>query len=349
MFLILDEKRIEKQRARIRKKKRRKRVIKLYALFFVITALLFLLTILVIKDVPSKFIDNPFKIADMRFGKEESSDGDSSKALLDIQVDLKQLNSNNAILLDLSSDSVLVEKNSSKRIYPASLTKIMTAILAIENTPDLNKKLRIPSELFQDLYSQNASLAGFLPDEKVKYKDAIYGILLPSGAECCLAVADSIAGSESAFVDLMNQKASELGMKNTHFCNTTGLHDEDHYSTVEDISTLLKYALKNDVFRTIFTSSRYSTTPSNGHPDGFTFHSTMFKYLDSAEVTRGEILGGKTGYTGEAGLCLASLARVNGNEYILVTAQADGTHQTEQFHIMDAVNVYSQIGIAATD
>lgn len=88
-------------------------------------------------------------------------------------------------------------------------------------------------------------------------------------------------------------------------------------------------------FRDVFTSSRYSTLPSEQHPEGFTFHSTMFKYMDSTEVTGGEILGGKTGYTEEAGLCLASLAQVNGKEYILVTAKANGTHQTEQFHILD--------------
>lgn len=352
----MDERSIEKQRAKRRKKLRRKRIIRLYALFFIIMVLLFILATLVMKDFKSMKSEDLPKISDMRFGNFETPDGDSKKPVKDskkpltnIQVDLDHLNSPNAILVDLSQNKVLVEHNSSERIYPASLTKIMTAILAIENIPDLNQTLIISSDLFQDLYSQNASLAGFLPDEKVKYKDAIYGILLPSGAECCLAIADSIAGSESAFVEMMNQKAADLGMKNTHFCNTTGLHDDNHYSTVKDFAVLLKYALKNDTFRKVFTSSRYSTTPSNCHPDGFTFHSTMFRYLESTEVTGGEILGGKTGYTGEAGLCLASLASVNGNEYILVTAHANGTHLTEQFHIIDAVNVYSQIGIAANN
>ena len=177
-------------------------------------------------------------------------------------------------------------------------------------------------------------------------KDLLYGVLLPSGAECCLAFADRISGSEEEFVSLMNDKAQELGMKNTHFTNSTGLHDPEHYSTVEDISILLQYALKNEYFRDAFTSSRYSTLPSEQHPEGFTFHSTIFKYMDSTEVTGGEILGGKTGYTEEAGLCLASLAQVNGKEYILVTAKANGTHQTEQFHILDAINVYNQIGEA---
>ena len=143
---------------------------------------------------------------------------------------------------------------------------------------------------------------------------------------------------------MMNDKAKELGMKDTHFCNTTGLHDPDHYSTVKDISILLQYALESDDFRQVFCSSRHSVRPTEQHPEGFTFNSTMFQYMDSTEVVGGEILGGKTGYTEEAGLCLASLAEVNGREYILVTAKANGTHDTEQFHILDAVNVYSQIG-----
>ena len=104
------------------------------------------------------------------------------------------------------------------------------------------------------------------------------------------------------------------------------------------------FALQYEDFRQAFSSSRYSTRPTNQHPDGFTFRSTMFKYMDSTEVVGGEIIGGKTGYTEEAGLCLASLAEVDGKEYILVTAKANGTHQTEQFHILDAINVYSQIG-----
>ncbi len=303
---------------------------------------------IVMKELQSMNEDQPFKISDIKTKDLVAPDRRTANPT-GIPVDLDRLNSPNAILVDLNSEKVLVEHNSSERIYPASLTKIMTAILAIENTPDLDQTLIFLPELFQDLYSQNASMAGFQPGEEVKYKDALYGILLPSGAECCLAFADAIAGSESEFVEMMNRKAEKLGMKNTHFRNTTGLHDDDHYSTVKDISILLQYALKNDVFRTVFTSSRYSTTPSNSHPDGFTFRSTMFKNMDSSEVPGGEILGGKTGYTGEAGLCLASLASVNGNEYILVTAHADGTHQTEQLHIMDAVNVYSQLGVAAAN
>lgn len=270
--------------------------------------------------------------------------GADNESVSGIGIDLTHLYSPYAILVDLDSGSVLEEHNAQERIYPASLTKIMTAILAIENTADMEEIITVPSDFFDALYVEEASMAGFQPGERARLKDLLYGILLPSGAECCMTFADRIAGSEEAFTGMMNQKAEELGLKNTHFCNVTGLHDPDHYSTVEDISILLQYALKNDYFRAAFTSSRYSTIPSDYHPEGFTFFSTMFQYMDSAQVTGGEILGGKTGYTEEAGQCLASLAAVGGKEYILVTAKANGSHQTEQFHILDAENVYSQIG-----
>ncbi|MFQ7553317.1 MAG: D-alanyl-D-alanine carboxypeptidase family protein, partial [Blautia marasmi] len=172
--------------------------------------------------------------------------------------------------------------------------------------------------------------------------DLLYGVLLPSGAECCLTFAERIAGSEEAFVDMMNEKAKELGMEHTHFTNSTGLQDEDHYSTVRDISVLLRYALAGDTFRQVFTSSSYSTNPSACHPEGFTFVSTMFQEMSSAQVNGGEILGGKTGYTKDAGLCLASLAVIDGKEYILVTAHANGNHETKQYHVQDAVKVYDQ-------
>ena len=153
-----------------------------------------------------------------------------------------------------------------------------------------------------------------------------------------------IAGSEEAFAAMMNEKAQELELYDTHFCNATGLHDPQHYSTVEDIAQLLQYALQNQTFREAFTSSRYSTFPTVQHPEGFTFYSTMFTAMESPEVTGGVILGGKTGYTEEAGLCLASLAEIEGKEYILVTANAAGSHQTEPYHTIDAANVYSQVG-----
>ncbi|MBG9453209.1 D-Ala-D-Ala carboxypeptidase [Lysinibacillus sphaericus] len=253
------------------------------------------------------------------------------------------LHSSNAILVNLDTKMILLDKGSDEMIYPASLTKIMTVLVAIENIPNLQEKILLPKSIFKDLYEENATMAGFLPNEEVTAEDLLYGTMLPSGADASIGLADYIAGSERKFVKLMNEKAKQLGMKNTHFKNTTGLHHPDHYTSVKDISILLQYALTNKTFRDIYTAEKYSIKSTNLHPEGMTVSSRMFKNLDANEKMRGEIIGGKTGYTEQAGLCLASLATINGEEYILVTVGAEGDSRTEQFNITDALAVYRQL------
>jgi serine-type D-Ala-D-Ala carboxypeptidase (penicillin-binding protein 5/6) len=269
-----------------------------------------------------------------------------SKIELDLSVSISsdKLNSPNAILIRLKDHSTLMQKNSEEKIYPASLTKMMTAIVAIENLPDLKGEIKLTNSTFQGLYEADASMAGFQPGEEVRVIDLLYGALLPSGAESCIGLAAQIAGSERNFVKIMNQKAADLGMNRTHFDNATGLHNENHYTTVKDLSILLSYALQNDTFREIFTTSRYSTQPTNKHPGGITFYSTMFEELSNQNIIGWKILGGKTGYTDEAGLCLASLAKVGRQEYILISAGAKGDHHSEQYNITDAIAVYKSIG-----
>lgn len=186
-------------------------------------------------------------------------------------------------------------------------------------------------------------MAGFRPGETATVRDLLYGALLPSGAECCEALAREVSGSEEAFVELMNQKAAELGMASTHFCNPTGLHDPEHVSTVRDMARLLRAAMQNEMFRTIFATARYTVPPTNLHPDGFTMESTFWSELDGTELRRGKFLGGKTGYTSAAGLCLASAVEVKGKTYLMVTAGAQGNHNTEPYHVDDAVNVCRQL------
>lgn len=268
----------------------------------------------------------------------------STELVLSVSISSDKLNSPNAILIRLSDNAILMQKNSEEKIYPASLTKMMTAIVAIENLLDLKEEIKLTNSTFQGLYESDASIADLLPGEQVKAIDLLYGVMLPSGAECCVALADKITGSEQSFVNIMNQRAAGLGMDNTHFENATGLHDENHYTTVKDLSILLRYALQNDTFREIFTSFCYSTQPTNKHPRGITFYSTMFEYLNNQSIVDGEILGGKTGYTDEAGLCLASLAKVDKQEYILVSVGAKGDHHSEQYNIIDAFTVYNSLG-----
>ena len=276
---------------------------------------------------------------------DEAADTDQNISFSEI-AQLDTLNSPYAVLMDASTGEILAEQNADTQMYPASMTKILTAVTAMESVNSLDEIVTMPYEIYAALYEEGASMAGFEAGEQASVRQLLYGVILPSGAECCIALADLIDGSESAFVQRMNEKAQALGMSSTHFVTCTGLHDAQHYSTVRDIAVLLQYALQSSDFREIFTAHSYSVAPTAQHPEGFTFYSTMFQSLGDASVTGGEILGGKTGYTEEAGLCLASLAQVNGREYILVTADAPGSHDTEPLHTIDAKAVYNRIGEA---
>ena len=261
------------------------------------------------------------------------------------ELDVTGVNSTNVVLMDVKSGKVIGALNGEERIYPASMTKIMTAIIALEAFSDLDHEITLSEDIFYALDGQDATQAGFRPGESVRVRDLVYGVMLPSGAECCLALADEVSGSEEAFVEKMNKKAKSIGMKDTHFMDCTGLHDPEHYSTAYDIALLLKYALHNDTFRDVAESHFHSTPATNVHSDGITYYSTMFKNMSDTSVMGGEILGGKTGYTSEAGHCLASFAQIYDREYILVTAGA-AADATGVPHILDAKTIYNRLGEA---
>ena len=132
-------------------------------------------------------------------------------------------------------------------------------------------------------------------------------------------------------------------MKHTNFVNSTGLHDPKHVSTAEDLEILLRYALKNPRFRKVFETMQYRTEPTQKHPEGLLLQSTLTDYKDQLKPTNGRFLGGKTGYTKEAGLCLASWVNIRGKRYILVTAGARGDHHTRPFHVLDAESIYQEL------
>ncbi len=252
-----------------------------------------------------------------------------------------ELNSKNVLLTDFDGNE-LYSENQYEKVSPASLTKIMTAIVAIENISDLDEKIMITGEIYDKVYAENGSTAGFLAYENVTYRDLLYGTILSSGAECCLTLANYISGSEWKFVQLMNDKAKELGMNDTNFTNVCGFYNYDHYSTAADISLLLQYSLKNDDFFEVFTSETYYTE-TDQHTSGITLSSTMFSVMDEPYITGGKMLGGKTGFTDQSGLCLASIAEVDGEYYMLVTMGAPGSHYTEPMHVNDALTVYERL------
>ena len=204
----------------------------------------------------------------------------------------------------------------------ASLTKIMTCLVSIENIDDLSATAPIDTESYQRLVKENASMAGFYGGETTTYRDLLYGAMLPSGGEASDSLAINISDSTLDFVGLMNDKAKELNLSNTHFQNVDGMDEIDHYSSAKDIAMLLKYALDNENFRAVFTKKEYTSTQTADHPEGLYMQSTIFKHLDAYKQDGFEIIGGKSGTTDKAGLCWATLATKNGKEYIIVTMGA---------------------------
>ena len=140
----------------------------------------------------------------------------------------EQLDAQYAVLIDCDNHKILAQKNSDVRMYPASMTKLMTIIVAIENTENFQDTFELPEEVLESCWEQNASMAGFWAGEPVTVMDMLYGAALPSGADATIGLATYVSGSEEKFVKLMNQKVKELGLENTHFVNTSGLHDENH-------------------------------------------------------------------------------------------------------------------------
>ncbi len=281
-------------------------------------------------------------------------EGDGSQQAMSGSV--MNLYSNHVLLVRLEDFQTLREYQSSAVIYPASMTKMMTAILAIEALDNFDEQIVMQPSWIEELREKNASMAGFLPGEAVCVRDLLYAALLPSGADAAVALASRVSGSEENFTELMNEKARSLGMQNTHFANATGLHDDSHVTTLKDMALLMDYALDNAIFRRIFTTHEYQTKPTKFHENGIYLESTLFgkmaeasKEEDGSLGAQGEmpgtgwIIGGKTGYTPQAGLCLASLAQIGSDEYILLTSGACGDTTTLPYHIFDAVEVYEHI------
>lgn len=245
-----------------------------------------------------------------------------------------KLNSEKVIMYNLIDDTVLYESKSDVKTSIASLTKIVTAIVVLENIDDIKQKVTIKNSDLEGLIEANASTVGYKVGDVTTYEELLYGLMLPSGADAANALARSVAGSKKEFVELMNKFATKLNLKNTHFANPTGLDDKENYSTLEDLAVIFKYALKNKNFKNIVSTMEYETKKSN-----LTFTSTIKKTLDKSNLKIKYLKGGKTGTTVDAGLCLASIASYEGVDYMLITVNAPYT-TPYNYHILDAKTLY---------
>ena len=257
--------------------------------------------------------------------------------LFSINIKAIDINSKYVTLYNLDEEEVVYSKDSDKIISIASLTKIMTSIVAIENIDDLNKKVMVPYETNYGLIEKGAARVGFVEGSMVTYNDLLYGALLPSGADASRAISILLSGSEDNFVKLMNGKAKELGMTNTNFVNSHGLDDYNHYSTIDDILILLKYALKNETFKKIYTTKNYVSSDNR-----FSMESTVIKSSRIYNVDVSKIIGSKTGFTYDAGQCLAALLNIYDTNFLLITAGAEYKNNLPN-HIIDFNKVYNYI------
>lgn len=250
-----------------------------------------------------------------------------------------QLYSESALLIDADTNTVIAEKNADVRIYPASMTKVMTALVACEQIESWDDTFTMTQEIIDPLYLADASLAGFVNGEKVPMLDLVYGALLPSGAEATEALAIYIAGSEAAYAELMNEKAAELGLADTHFVDASGLHDAEHYTTLRDMAVILQAAMDNEICREVLSTTYYTCQSTEQHPDGLSIFNKFLSRIAYQELSGAEIQGAKTGYTAQAMNCCASFGvSPKGRNLICVSAKA----WTGDLCIQDHVALYSQ-------
>lgn len=239
-----------------------------------------------------------------------------------------------AILVDVTEGRVIAEKEADVTAYPASITKMMTLLVAVENILDLEDTFEVTYAITDPGYLQGASMAGFKDGEQVRIMDLLYGCILPSGADATAALAHIVAGSEEAFAEVMNRRAEELGLENTHFTNSSGLHDDNHYTTARDMALILIEAMKHPICRQVLCEDEYVTAQTPQNPEGLPLYSTMFSRMYGDEPTGATVIGGKTGYTTEAGHTMASYAEgEDGHDYVIVTMDGNNNYKATYDHI----------------
>lgn len=227
------------------------------------------------------------------------------------------------VVMKGNDHSIIAMKDPFARAYPASTTKIMTLLTAVDYISDYSDTFTMTYEITDPLFVAGATVAGFSAGEKITIEDLLYGIILPSGGDASIGIAVKIAGSEKEFAKLMNKKAKELGLRDTNFTNCTGLFDSNHYTTAADMAIILSEAMKNPICKKILSTYKYTTKSTPQHPNGLELTSTLFSYMYGTEPEGADILGGKTGFVNESGYCIASFGQDDkGEEYITVTLEA---------------------------
>ena len=254
----------------------------------------------------------------------------------------EEVESSYAVLVDLETGTVVAGREYDTIMNPASMTKILTLLVAVENI-DLSRldtdTIEITQEITDYVFTNQMSQVGWNIGDTPTVRSLLYGTILPSGADAALGLAIYTAGSEEAFVELMNKKLADLGISDTaHFTNVVGAYDEDHYCTALDMATILRAAIDNELCREVLSCHYYEVPPSGGEDSESIGISNWFLRRIEDKDTHGTVVCAKTGYVGEAGFCAASYQESdNGGRYICVTADGSGIWPC----IYDHVDLYT--------
>jgi len=242
--------------------------------------------------------------------------------------------SENIVFIDVEGGRILAQKDAKMRISPASMTKILTVLVAAEHITDADDTFEITIDITDYSFVHGCSNAGFEVGERVTVKDLFYGTALPSGADAAVGLAKYVAGSQEEFVKLMNEKLEELGLSETsHFTNCVGIYDENHYSTVYDMAVIMKAAYDNPFCREVLSRHIYTTSPTPEHPQGIELSNLFLRRIEDRD-THGEVLCAKTGYVDQSGSCAASLSIGNdGKLYICVSAHSTNNWRCIRDHV----------------
>ena len=230
-----------------------------------------------------------------------------------------------AILMEADTGTILYAKNIHEELYPASTTKMLTCLIAVEQCA-LNETVDFSYEAVSAVPGDGSNM-GIDAGEYLTMEECLYGIMVASANEVANAVAEHVAGSLDGFAEMMNQRAAELGCENTHFVNANGLHAEDHYTSAYDLALIARAYFQNDVLRRIGDTPSYHFTPSAGQPDDF--YKTNKHALITGEYSYEGIIGGKTGYTDPAGQTLVTGCERDGMRLICVVMKEDSPAQFE--------------------
>lgn len=279
--------------------------------------------------------------------EEDSSEEEAEHALYQfaetedtVPITSAEVVSTNAILVDENANVIVASKGSKERIYPASMTKVLTVLVAAEQITEenLDDTFTMTLEITDYAYVNDCSAVGFTDGEEVTVRDLFYGTVLPSGGDAALGLATYTAGSHEAFVKQMNEKLKELGIADSaHFTNCIGLYDDNHYCTVYDMAVIMKAAMQNEMCREFLSAHTYTTAPTEEHPEGITISNWFLRKIEDKDMG-GEVVCGKTGYVVQSKNCAASYGRINGTSYICVTTGATSGWRC----IYDHVEIYNR-------